>query len=422
MLPLRPARATALLDPLLEQHPVGQAGQRVVERAVGQLALEPAPLGHVAQGHHDAPDGRVVRAGPARTPRPARARRRGAARSSRRRLRPARRRCRPAPGRAAAAAWPRSSASSRSCRTIADDRLVAEDRTGGRARVPDAVVLVDDQDHVGGVLDQRAEVLLALAPVDLVGQRDPLQRQRGLRGEHLDRPLQHGQHLFVGADRQRAEAGRPRATGRAPRAGRTGRRRSGPARWRTRVERAGVAELSRPVAARDLRRLQVEPRRRLDVDRLPRLGDRQHHRVIGARRQHGRDRGVHGGADLGQVGRGHQRVAGVPQPPLAGQRPPVGAGARRPAAPGRAGTRARTGRRSRRRRGPGRRTPRSSARPARPAPTPPAASAAGDPSAPARPPAARSARPSTGAARRRPTSRRARSSRGRPGRRRSSRR
>ena len=41
-----------LAGPLAEQHPVGQAGQRVLERPHGQLPLQPPPFGHVAQGHH----------------------------------------------------------------------------------------------------------------------------------------------------------------------------------------------------------------------------------------------------------------------------------------------------------------------------------------------------------------------------------
>ena len=48
-----------MLQPVGEEHPVGQAGQRVVERLVGQLPLELAALGHVAQGDDQAGDGLV---------------------------------------------------------------------------------------------------------------------------------------------------------------------------------------------------------------------------------------------------------------------------------------------------------------------------------------------------------------------------
>ncbi len=57
---LAPGPGHRTADPLLEQHPVGQAGQRVVERAVRQLLFEPAAFGDVAQRDHDAPDGLIV--------------------------------------------------------------------------------------------------------------------------------------------------------------------------------------------------------------------------------------------------------------------------------------------------------------------------------------------------------------------------
>ena len=65
---------------------------------VGQLALQPALLGDVAQGHHQAADGRLVAQVAAGRPRPARRGRRAAAPSSRR--------CRPRRPRRAAAPEP----------------------------------------------------------------------------------------------------------------------------------------------------------------------------------------------------------------------------------------------------------------------------------------------------------------------------
>ena len=54
------AAAERLLDPVPEQHPVGQTGERVVERPVGELVLQLPLLGDVPQGEHEAADGRVV--------------------------------------------------------------------------------------------------------------------------------------------------------------------------------------------------------------------------------------------------------------------------------------------------------------------------------------------------------------------------
>ena len=58
--PSRPPGGGDLLrDPVLEQQPVGQPGQRVVEGPVLQLLLELVLLGHVPQGEHQAAHGRV---------------------------------------------------------------------------------------------------------------------------------------------------------------------------------------------------------------------------------------------------------------------------------------------------------------------------------------------------------------------------
>ena len=58
------ARAAAggqrVLDAVLEQGPVGEPGQGVIERLVGELRLERLALAHVADVEDDALDVRVV--------------------------------------------------------------------------------------------------------------------------------------------------------------------------------------------------------------------------------------------------------------------------------------------------------------------------------------------------------------------------
>ena len=56
---VRPGRGDLLRDPVLEEQPVGQPGQRVVKGLVLQLLLELALLGHVPQGEHQAGHGGV---------------------------------------------------------------------------------------------------------------------------------------------------------------------------------------------------------------------------------------------------------------------------------------------------------------------------------------------------------------------------
>ena len=54
-----------------------------------------------------------------------------------------------------------------------------------------------------GVVHERPEVRLVVAPVDLLAQRDPLERERGLRGENLESAAQGEQHgLARGDDEQ----------------------------------------------------------------------------------------------------------------------------------------------------------------------------------------------------------------------------
>ena len=49
-----PRAGHRVAEPVAEQGSVGQAGQRVVERLVGQLLLELVPLGDVVTGDHEA--------------------------------------------------------------------------------------------------------------------------------------------------------------------------------------------------------------------------------------------------------------------------------------------------------------------------------------------------------------------------------
>ena len=68
-------------------------------------------------------------------------------------------------------------------------RGVAEDALDRGALVDDRGVGVEHGDEVAGVLDERAEARLALAAVDLLGQRGALERERDLRGQRPQRAL-----------------------------------------------------------------------------------------------------------------------------------------------------------------------------------------------------------------------------------------
>ena len=96
-------------------------------------------------------------------------------------------------GRAAADLGGRCRRSTRSGRVVPVRLGGAEQRGGRRAGVPDPVVVVDDEDDVGGVEHQGPEVRLAVAPVDLRAQRDPLEASAAWVGEHLGRVLQGDQ-------------------------------------------------------------------------------------------------------------------------------------------------------------------------------------------------------------------------------------
>ena len=55
-----PGHGELVRDPVLEQHPVGQSGQRVVERPVFQFPLQLTLFGHVPQGEHQAAHGGLL--------------------------------------------------------------------------------------------------------------------------------------------------------------------------------------------------------------------------------------------------------------------------------------------------------------------------------------------------------------------------
>ena len=84
-------------------------------------------------------------------------------------------------------------------------RDVAENAAGRGGRVPDPAVVVHDQDDVGGVVHQGAEVRLAVAPDHLPGQQDPLDHQGRLPGQHLQGPGQRGQFPAAAEHGQHAD-------------------------------------------------------------------------------------------------------------------------------------------------------------------------------------------------------------------------
>ena len=89
--------------------------------------------------------------------------------------------------------------------------VIAQDAGRRRGGVADRVVLVEDEDHVGGILHQRPEVPFGGMPVDLLGQADAFQRQGGLGGQRVGR----GHRIAAGAHggHVRAIAGRDLGVG-----------------------------------------------------------------------------------------------------------------------------------------------------------------------------------------------------------------
>ena len=68
-------------------------------------------------------------------------------------------------------------------------RRVAEHALDRRALVGDLPAGTEHGDEVARVLDERAEARLAAPPVDLLGERDAVERERDLRGERPQRGL-----------------------------------------------------------------------------------------------------------------------------------------------------------------------------------------------------------------------------------------
>ena len=197
--------------PVAEQRPVGQPGERIVERLVGQLLLQPPPLAHVAGVEHDALHGRVVQ-------------------------QVGREDLGVQPGAVGLAEAPLDRAGdARRLRRVAEERgrplavigveqlghglphhrrrIVAEHPRGRRAHEPDRAVRPGDDDDVGRVLHQRAETGLVLARRVLgqephvlphgeeLAQHHQAGHQQGPDGEPADR-------IGPRAERHEAAAGR----------------------------------------------------------------------------------------------------------------------------------------------------------------------------------------------------------------------
>jgi hypothetical protein len=194
--------------PLGEQHPVRQAGQRVVVGLVLQLLLELVLLGDVTQGEHHAAHGPVaaqvarahlehgVAAVEALDPEQEAVRARGD------------------PGQDQVHhpgdVGPRLRVD-QVLEPVSLDLDVAEDGGGGRGRVGDQAVVADDQDRVRGVAHQRAEQRLAALPDHLLGEGDALDRQGRLAGQDLEGRRQLGQHRLPAVDAEHPDV---RVTGR----------------------------------------------------------------------------------------------------------------------------------------------------------------------------------------------------------------
>ena len=176
--------------PVLKQQPVGQPGERVVEGPVLELGLELALLGDVSQREHQAGHGTVppqvaaahLDLDAALVP-PGDLPVLGVG---------------GVPGMAAQAGQPPQGAIPGGVRgqvphvgALGSD--VAEHAGRRRRGVPDQAVVGDDQDHIGGVLDQRAEVGLAALADDLLVERDAFDGQRHLVGQDVERGRQPDQ-------------------------------------------------------------------------------------------------------------------------------------------------------------------------------------------------------------------------------------
>ena len=191
-------------DAVAEQGAVGQAGEDVVEGLVLELGLEGLALADVAHVQHD-PRDRLVgeqvggqhfhvaasdprRGAPGTPSRPAGP---GAAAATE---------ATNATMREASSSWT-SSPRDCSARSVG---LVPEGRLDRGADVVDGRVLADHADHVGGVLDQRAQPRLRALVGALLGDGDALQRERDLAGERAEALLGGVVELVLGDHGERA--------------------------------------------------------------------------------------------------------------------------------------------------------------------------------------------------------------------------
>ena len=83
----------------------------------------------------------------------------------------------------------------------------AENRLRRRAGVPDAAAVVHDQDDIVGVLHERPEVRLVVAPDYLLAQRHPLEREGGLRCENLESAAEGEEHCLACGDDEQPHRG-----------------------------------------------------------------------------------------------------------------------------------------------------------------------------------------------------------------------
>ncbi len=181
---LADGRTKRVPDTVGEQRAVGEVGDRVVERLMGQLLLERLALADVAAVEHDPLDVLVLEQlgvlhlelEPAAVAMAQRAVERVG-------LRP----------RTAASGDHRLQPGSvglgeQPVEALVLDLLdrVAEHTLDRRALVGDDAVLVEHGDQVARVRDERAEARLALRAMEVLGERRGLDRQRDLRGECLE--------------------------------------------------------------------------------------------------------------------------------------------------------------------------------------------------------------------------------------------
>ena len=171
-----------------EQGAVGEVGDRVVEGLVGELLLEGLALADVAAVEHDPADGVVLEQVRVQdlelAQRPV-----GVAQRALEHLGLAPGVRRAVGQQAQQAAVLLGGQQAVEARPDHVRRRVAEDALDRRALVDDGGVGVEDRDEVAGVLDERAEARLALAAVDLLGQRRALEGQGDLRGQRAQRAV-----------------------------------------------------------------------------------------------------------------------------------------------------------------------------------------------------------------------------------------